>query len=90
VEPEALVYGLCDRIIITHSVKAQGGAFLTRVFEEMRKNRANLMTAVGVWRGFSVEGQAVYLKLHELPVPMKDRDPVIETVGMLMLGERYH
>jgi hypothetical protein len=60
------------------------------VFEEMHKNRANLKTAFGIWHGFSVDGQAVFLKLRELPIPMKDRDPVIETIGMLMLGERYH
>jgi hypothetical protein len=90
VELEALVYGLCDRIIINRSVKAQGGAFLVRVFEEMRKNRANYTTAFGVWNAFLVDGQAVYFKLHELPIPMKDGDPVIETVGTLMLGETYH
>ena len=90
VELEAVVYGLCDRIVITRLVKAQGGAFLARVFEEMRKNRANLTTALGVWHAFSVDGQAVYLKLQEHPVPMKTSDPVVETVGTLMLGETYH
>jgi hypothetical protein len=90
VELEALAYGLCDRIIMNRSVKAQGDAFLARVFEVMRKNRANFMTAFGVWHGFLVDGQAVYLKLYELLVPMKDGDPVVETVGMLMLGETYH
>ena len=89
-ELEALVYGLCDRIIITRSVKAQGGAFLGRVLEEMRKNRANFISAFGVWHTFSVDGQAVHLKLHELPVPTKGREPDMETVGMLMLGETYH
>ena len=87
-ELEALVYGLCDRIIITRPVKARGGAFLARVLEEMRKNRANFMAAFGVWHAFSVDGQAVYLKLHELPVPTKDREPDMETVGMLISERR--
>jgi hypothetical protein len=90
VQLEAIVYGLCDRIIVTHSVKAQGGRFLARVFEEMRKNRAKLTAALGVWHSFAVDGQAVYLKLHEHPVPMKNSDPVVETVGTLMVGETYH
>jgi hypothetical protein len=90
VELDAMVYGLCDRMIITRSVKAQGGWFLARVFEEMRKNRAKLTPALGVLHAFSVDGQAVYLKLHEHPVPMNNSEPVVETVGTLMLGETYH
>jgi hypothetical protein len=90
VELEALVYGLCDRIVISRSVKAQGGVFLARVFEEMRKYRADLMTPSGVSHAFLVDGQAVYLKLHELPVPIKDSEPTIERVGMLVLGDTYH
>jgi hypothetical protein len=90
VKLEGAVYGLCDRMIITRSVKEQGGRFVARVFEEMRKNRAKFTTALGVWHAFSVDGQAVYLRLHEHPVPMKNSDPVVETVGTLMLGETYH
>jgi hypothetical protein len=90
VQLEPTVYGLCDRIIVTRSVKAQGGGFLARVFEEMRKNRARLTTALDVWHAFAVDGQAVYLKIREHPVPMKNTDPVVETVGTLVLGETYH
>jgi hypothetical protein len=86
VELEAVVYGLCDRIVISRSVKAQGGMFLARVFEEMRKTRANLRTPSGVRHTFLIDGRAVYLKLHELPVPIKDSEPIMERVGMLVLG----
>jgi hypothetical protein len=90
VELEGTVFGLCDRIVITRAVKAQGGGFLARVFEEMRKNRAKITTTLGVWHGISVDGQEVYLKLREHPVPMKNSEPIVETVGTLMLGETYH
>jgi hypothetical protein len=90
VELEAIVFGLCDRVVITGGVKAQGGSFLARVFEEMRKNRAKLTTALGEWHSFLVDGKAVYVKLRKHPVPMKNSDPIVETVGTLVLGETLH
>jgi hypothetical protein len=90
VELEAVIYGLCDRIVISRSVKAQGGMFLARVFEEMRKTRANLRAPSGACHAFLVDGQAVYLKLHEFSVPMEDSQPLIERVGRLVLGETCH
>jgi hypothetical protein len=84
-----LTCGPCDRLIIKNSLKRKGGKFLGRVLEQVSKYQRRPPSDTVRHRFFTVEGKVVYLKVREVPVPVKGSfETRHEYVGHLGVIER--
>ena len=84
-----LTSGPCDRLIIGRSLKRKGGKFLGQVLEQVQKCRRRPPSDTVRHRFFKVDGNVVYLKVREVPVPVEGSfETRHEYVGHLDVIER--